>query len=78
MLKPYPALELFDGLMYRSIERQDLSEKEQAYLQEHLLITTALYGVLPAYEAIGPHRLDFYDEVKTSWKVFKVTLERGL
>ena len=41
--KTYPALELFDGLMYRSIERQDLSEKEQAYLQEHLLITTALY-----------------------------------
>ena len=26
--KTYPALELFDGLMYRSIERQDLSEKE--------------------------------------------------
>ncbi len=25
--KTYPALELFDGLMYRSIERQDLSEK---------------------------------------------------
>ncbi len=37
------------------IERQDLSEKEQAYLQEHLLITTALYGVLPAYEGIVPH-----------------------
>ena len=34
--KTYPALELFDGLMYRSIERQDLSKKEQAYLQEHL------------------------------------------
>ena len=62
--KTYPALELFDGLMYRSIERQDLSEKEQAYLQEHLLITTALYGVLPAYEGIGPHRLDFMMKLK--------------
>ena len=62
--KTYPALELFDGLMYRSIERQDLSEKEQTYLQEHLLITTALYGVLPAYEGIAPHRLDFMMKLK--------------
>ena len=62
----------------RSIERQGLSEKEQTYLQERLLITTALYGVIPAYEGIAPHRLDFYDEVKTSWKVSKGTLARGL
>ena len=66
--KTYPALELFDGLMYRSIERQDLSEKEQAYLQEHLLITTALYGVLPAYEGIAPHRLDFMMKLKPAGK----------
>lgn len=70
--KSYPALELFDGLMYRSIERQDLSEKEQAYLQEHLLITTALYGVLPAYEAIAPHRLDFMMKLKPAGKSLKV------
>lgn len=69
--KTYPALELFDGLMYRSIERQDLSEKEQAYLQEHLLITTALYGVLPAYEGIGPHRLDFMMKLKPAGKSLK-------
>ena len=69
--KTYPALELFDGLMYRSIERQDLSEKEQAYLQEHLLITTALYGVLPAYEGIAPHRLDFMMKLKPAGKSLK-------
>lgn len=70
--KTYPALELFDGLMYRSIERQDLSEKEQAYLQEHLLITTALYGVLPAYEGIAPHRLDFMMKLKPAGQSLKV------
>ena len=69
--KTYPALELFDGLMYRSIERQDLSEKEQTYLQEHLLITTALYGVLPAYEGIAPHRLDFMMKLKPAGKSLK-------
>lgn len=69
--KTHPALELFDGLMYRSIERQDLSKKEQVYLQEHLLITTALYGVLPAYEGIAPHRLDFMMKLKSAGKSLK-------
>ena len=69
--KTYPALELFDGLMYRGIERQDLIPKEQAYLQEHLLITTALYGVLPAYEGIAPHRLDFMMKLKPAGKSLK-------
>ena len=69
--KTYPALEVFDGLMYRSIDRQDLSEKEQAYLQEHLLITTALYGVIPAYEGIAPHRLDFMMKLKPAVKSLK-------
>ena len=73
--KVYPALELFDGLMYRSMERKNLSEKEKVYLLEHLLITTALYGVIPAYEGIAPHRLDFMmklkpagQSLKTIWK----------
>jgi UPF0246 protein SSA_1395 len=70
--KSYPALELFDGLMYRSIQRQDLSKKEQAYLQEHLLITTALYGVIPAYEGIAPHRLDFMMKLKPAGQSLKV------
>ena len=73
--KSYPALELFDGLMYRSMERKNLSDKEQTYLSEHLLITTALFGVIPAYEGIAPHRLDFMmklkpagQSLKTIWK----------
>jgi len=57
--------------MYRSIERQDLSQKEQTYLQEHLLITTALYGVLPAYKGIAPHRLDFMMKLKPAGKSLK-------
>ena len=69
--KTYPALELFDGLMYRSIERQGLSGKEQTYLQEHLLITTALYGVIPAYEGIAPHRLDFMIKLKPDGQSLK-------
>ncbi len=55
----YPALNLFDGLMYRHIKRDKLTEAEQAYLENHVFITSALYGVVPALSPMAPHRLDF-------------------
>ena len=68
LLANYPALHLFDGLMYRNIERDDLTKKEQAYLEKHLMITSALYGVIPAFAPIAPHRLDFLMKLKSRWK----------
>ena len=38
----YPSLKLFDGLMYRHIKRDKLTEAEQAYLENHVFITSAL------------------------------------
>ena len=65
----YPALHLFDGLMYRNIKRDNLSKAEQAYLEEHLMITSALYGVIPAFAPIAPHRLDFLMKLKVGGKI---------
>ena len=67
----YPALHLFDGLMYRNIKRENLTKTEQAYLEEHLMITSALYGVIPAFEPIAPHRLDFLMKLKVAGKGLK-------
>ena len=64
----YPALYLFDGLMYRNIKRDNLSKAEQAYLEEHLMITSALYSVIPAFAPIAPHRLDFMMKLKVGGK----------
>ena len=69
--KSYPALHLFDGLMYRNIKRDNLSKAEQAYLEEHLMITSALYGVIPAFAPIAPHRLDFLMKLKIAGKSLK-------
>lgn len=69
--KSYPALQLFDGLMYRNINRENLTKAEQAYLEEHLLITSAFYGVIPAFEPIAPHRLDFLMKLKIAGKSLK-------
>ena len=67
----YPALHLFDGLMYRNIKRDDLTQAEQAYLEKHLMITSALYGVIPAFAPIAPHRLDFLMKLKVAGKSLK-------
>ena len=67
----YPALYLFDGLMYRNIKRDNLSKVEQAYLEKHLMITSALYGVIPAFAPIAPHRLDFLMKLKVAGKSLK-------
>ena len=69
--KTYPALKLFDGLMYRNIRRMDWTETEAAYVQDHLLITSALYGVIPAITPIAPHRLDFLMKLKVQGKSLK-------
>ncbi len=67
----YPALKLFDGLMYRHIKRDKLTEAEQAYLENHIFITSALYGVVPALSSIAPHRLDFLMKLKIAGKTLK-------
>ena len=69
--KHYPALKLFDGLMYRHIKRDELTETEQAYLKDHVLITSALYGVVPALSPMAPHRLDFLMKLKVAGKTLK-------
>ena len=67
----YPALRLFDGLMYRNIRRTDWTKEEETYVNKHLLITSALYGVIPALAPIAPHRLDFLMKLKVHGKSLK-------
>ena len=67
----YPALYLFDGLMYRNIKRKDLSKEEEQYIRNHLLITSSLYGVIPALAPIAPHRLDFMTKLKVEKQSLK-------
>ncbi|MCY7067127.1 peroxide stress protein YaaA [Streptococcus oralis] len=69
--KNYPALKLFDGLMYRHIKRDELTETEQAYLENYVLITSALYGVVPALSPMAPHRLDFLMKLKVAGETLK-------
>ena len=69
--KHYPTLKLFDGLMYRHIKRDELTEAEQTYLENHVLITSALYGIVPALSPMAPHRLDFLMKLHVAGKSLK-------
>ncbi|MDU1702409.1 MAG: peroxide stress protein YaaA, partial [Streptococcus mitis] len=48
-----------------------LTEAEQAYLENHVFITSALYGVVPALSPMAPHRLDFLMKLKVAGKTLK-------
>ena len=69
--KSYKVLELFNGLMYRNINRDNFDEADKKYIEENVFITTSLYGIIGAYDLIQEHRLDFLQNVKVSGKSLK-------
>lgn len=57
------AIALFDGLMYRNMHREKWQQTDYDYVQQHVSITSALYGVVPADRVIAPYRLDFQQKL---------------
>lgn len=62
--KSYPAWQLYDGLMYRYMDRRELTQPEETYLADHVRLATGLYGLISPFEQIAPHRLDFQGSLK--------------
>ena len=69
--KNYPAVELFNGLMYRHIKRSDLSTCEKDFLGQQVFITSSFYGIIPAFYPIQEHRHDFHTKIKVDGKSLK-------
>ena len=69
--KSYKALDLFNGLMYRNIDRDNFGEADKEYIEKNVFITTSLYGIIGAYDLIQEHRLDFLQNVKISGESLK-------
>ncbi|VTS26016.1 peroxide stress protein YaaA [Streptococcus pseudoporcinus] len=67
----YPAYQLFNGLMYRHFDREQLSQQEKNYLLTHTFITSSLYGIIPMDFPIAEHRLDFQTKLKIHGKSLK-------
>ena len=69
--KSYKALDLFNGLMYRNINRDNFDEADKEYIEKNVFITTSLYGIIGVYDLIQEHRLDFLQNVKISGESLK-------
>ena len=54
-----PALLCYNGLQFKAMQADVMTEAMWHYLTEHLRILSALYGVLRPFDAIKPYRLDF-------------------
>ena len=59
------ALRYFDGIAYKALDVESLSNSEYEFLANHLRILSGLYGILKPTDAIAAYRL----EMKTKLKV---------
>lgn len=67
----YPAYQLFNGLMYRHLKRDNLSKAQQDYLSKQVYITSSFYGIIPTDEKIAEHRHDFHTKVTINGQSLK-------
>lgn len=54
----YPALCLYDGVVYKQLSLNDYKEAEFDYLEKHLFINSPLYGICRYNDFIQFHRLE--------------------
>lgn len=59
-----PALLSFNGLVFKYLNPEHLSQVARDYLKTHLYIFSGLYGLLRAYDGIKPYRLDYENPLK--------------
>lgn len=59
-----PALLAYDGIQYTYMAPQVFSDEYYAYVEEHLRILSALYGVLRPLDGVVPYRLELHDPLQ--------------
>jgi len=52
------AIDLFEGLVFKNLSYNMLDESDKSYLESHLIIGSALYGLVSPRQQIRPYRLD--------------------
>lgn len=59
---------LYQGQSFKQLDFASYGDLEYAYLNEHLRILSALYGVLKPFDVVFPYRLDFKSKIKYNLK----------
>jgi len=63
-----PALFVFRGEAFKTLDPQGLSQKDIDFAQDHLWILSGLYGILAPMDGIRPYRLDLNTPLKPGGK----------
>lgn len=53
-----PAILAYDGLAYKNLDADTLTDDDLRYAQEHLRIISSFYGALRPLDAVRPYRLE--------------------
>lgn len=59
-----PALLSYEGIQYRYMAPEVFTDREFAYIQEHLRILSGFYGLLRPFDGIVPYRLEMQAALK--------------
>ncbi|MFI3279432.1 MAG: peroxide stress protein YaaA [Rikenellaceae bacterium] len=62
-----PSVESYDGVVYKHFKRE-FTEAESRYLQQHLRISSLLYGLLRPFDQIKPYRMEGFVRLSGSDK----------
>lgn len=71
MAKTYPALHMYNGLSFRTMNPSSFDSKEMKYINQNLLILSAFYGPILPNTLIKAYRLDFNSRLKVDVKTLK-------
>ena len=59
-----PAIFSYEGIAYQYMAPGVFSERELGYIEEHLRILSAFYGVLRPFDGVTPYRLEMQAKLK--------------
>ena len=60
-----PAIFLFQGDAYQSLNATTLSQRQLEFAQDHLVLLSGLYGILRPFDLIHPYRLEMKTKLLT-------------
>ena len=60
-----PALLAYEGIQYQYMAPGVFTDREFAYVQEHLRILSGFYGILRPFDGVTPYRLEMQAKLKT-------------
>lgn len=88
-----PAAFCYDGMVYQRLAPETLSDSELRYANDHLMISSFLYGILRPLDMINKYRLegniilpnnnsksmfDFWKPILTDWFINKIKADDGI